>query len=505
MNQSTQVIINASAHQIPLPGGFFHTVCTSPPYYSLRSYAGQQEVDWPAVSYSPMPGLPPLEIEPMTAALGLESTPEAYIGHLVACFREVKRVLRNDGTVWIVMGDSYFGDSPTRKRSAEAFSETWDKSQTASRGGLRRSAAKHHGCGPGNLMLIPHRLALALQADGWVVRNDAVWHKKSPMPESVAGWRWERCMVKTGKTEGVLLTQDTSPGAFTAQSGGSGPMPTWSPCPGCDKCQATGGYVLRRGSWRHTRAHETVLMLSRSMGYYADQERVMEENKWPDHNRFGNKNADARLVRELIGNMRHGAPEYTSRSGRNPRSVLTPRPESYSGSHYAVYPRTLITPLLRATAPTRVCPVCGAPWCPVVERTEQEATSHKGSYFDRGKTGVTGLGRVQDGARFETVANGHRPTCDCIRKRKPDSAMTWDAWQDVIDEVAAEMAPLPGWCLDPFAGTFTTGAVCAELGVNAVGLDISCEYLDEHAKPRIGQTPASALETLPLFEGIQAR
>ena len=74
----------------------------------------------------------------------------------------------------------------------------------------------------------------------------------------------------------------------------------------------------------------------------------------------------------------------------------------------------------------------------------------------------------------------HRPTCDCGR----------EDWQ-------------PGWVLDPFVGSGTTLEVCRELGVNAVGLDISPEYLDEHAKPRIGLTPSGALETLPLFDLIQ--
>ena len=59
MNESKQVIINASAHEIPLPDGFVHTVCTSPPYYSLRKYQGEQEVDWPIMAYSPMPGVEP--------------------------------------------------------------------------------------------------------------------------------------------------------------------------------------------------------------------------------------------------------------------------------------------------------------------------------------------------------------------------------------------------------------------------------------------------------------
>ena len=107
MNNAQLMLSNASAHALPLADGEVHAVVTSPPYWSLRKYAGQQERDWPEVRYSPMPGLPPLTIEPMRCALGLEPTPEAYVGHMVACFREVWRVLRGDGCCWIVQGDSY--------------------------------------------------------------------------------------------------------------------------------------------------------------------------------------------------------------------------------------------------------------------------------------------------------------------------------------------------------------------------------------------------------------
>ena len=107
MNTARQAIVNASAHQIPLPGGMFHAVITSPPYWGLRKYAGQQLIDWPEVAYSPMPGLPPLVIPAQRAALGLEDTPEAYIGHLVLVFREVKRVMRDDGVGCLNLGDSF--------------------------------------------------------------------------------------------------------------------------------------------------------------------------------------------------------------------------------------------------------------------------------------------------------------------------------------------------------------------------------------------------------------
>jgi len=191
-------IAASSAHQIPLPDETVHTVVTSPPYYSLRKYAGEQEIEWPAVSYAPMPGLGPVEIPAMTSALGLEPTPEAYIGHLVLCFREVRRVLRDDGVAWCVIGDDYKD---------------------------------------GQLQMTPHRLALALQGDGWTCRNDVVWAKKSPMPESVSGWRFQ-----DGK--------------------------------------------LRRGSWRHTRAHEFVLMLTKGMAYFCDQEKVREAIQPESYKRF---------------------------------------------------------------------------------------------------------------------------------------------------------------------------------------------------------------------------
>lgn len=103
---------------------------------------------------------------------------------MVAVFREVRRVLRDDGVLWLNLGDSYHTDSPVRSKSAEAFSETWDASQTASRGGKRKSAAKCGTLKNKDLMMVPARLAIALQDDGWWLRSDVIWWKPNPMPES---------------------------------------------------------------------------------------------------------------------------------------------------------------------------------------------------------------------------------------------------------------------------------------------------------------------------------
>ena len=103
-------LINRSAHDTGLPAESVHTVITSPPYFGLRKYEGEQDVDWPAVSYAPLPGLPcTVDVPAMRCPLGLEADPYHYVGHLVLVMREMHRVLRGDGTLWLNLGDSFAG------------------------------------------------------------------------------------------------------------------------------------------------------------------------------------------------------------------------------------------------------------------------------------------------------------------------------------------------------------------------------------------------------------
>lgn len=103
----TYQLINRSAHDTGLPDESVDLICTSPPYFNLRSYSGDQAIDWPQVEYSPMPGLPPLVIPAMHCGLGEEQTPEAYIGHLVLVMREMWRVLKPHGTCWVNLSSTY--------------------------------------------------------------------------------------------------------------------------------------------------------------------------------------------------------------------------------------------------------------------------------------------------------------------------------------------------------------------------------------------------------------
>src|SRR5271166_5194357 len=143
---------------------------TSPPYWGLRDYG-------------------------VDGALGLESTPEEYLARMVTVFRELWRVLRDDGTLWVNMGDSYAqacgqmrGEHETKEKAIARLSKRGGP--RTHHGGWEVTASRSantavSGLKPKDLCMMPARLAMALQADGWYLRSDIIWHKPNPMPESV--------------------------------------------------------------------------------------------------------------------------------------------------------------------------------------------------------------------------------------------------------------------------------------------------------------------------------
>lgn len=135
-----------------LPAQSINTCITSPPYFGLRDYG-------------------------INAQIGLEESPEEYITKLVEVFREVRRVLRDDGTVWLNLGDCYTNNSTPGGGDPTIGIRNIGKS--------KYSPTKIEGIPPKNLLMIPARVALALQKDGWYLRQDIIWAKPNPMPESV--------------------------------------------------------------------------------------------------------------------------------------------------------------------------------------------------------------------------------------------------------------------------------------------------------------------------------
>jgi DNA modification methylase len=250
-----------------LPDASVHCCVTSPPYWGLRDYGHDGQI-------------------------GLESTPEAYVARIVKVFREVRRVLRDDGTLWLNLGDSYAANAATSKKVGESHrgSDTPTLNQphqcrVSVRGGDWSIKAK-------DLVGIPWRVAFALQADGWWLRQDIIWHKPNPMPESVR-----------------------------------------------DRC---------------TKAHEYVFLLTKSERYYYDAEAVSEPSVHAGETRVTTAKSFAGQAEgkgiKPTGNAKPGS-VVAIKDRKNKRSVWRVCGKPYSGAHFAVMPAALVEPCIKAGCP----------------------------------------------------------------------------------------------------------------------------------------------------------
>jgi DNA modification methylase len=243
-----------------LPAQSVQCCITSPPYYGLRDYQ-------------------------MDGQLGLEDTPSAYVARMVEGFREVRRVLADDGTLWLNLGDSYanddkWGGSTGGKHVAALHGKT-------SLGRGRTTT----GLAPKNLIGIPWRVAFALQDDGWVLRQDIIWHKPNPMPESVT-----------------------------------------------DRC---------------TKAHEYLFLFAKQTRYSYDHEAVREEAADIRGTvRFSNRRAIGGMGIIATGNEgKKSSSQDARKKHRNRRSVWTIATQPYAGAHFAVMPPALVAPCILAGCP----------------------------------------------------------------------------------------------------------------------------------------------------------
>lgn len=408
------MLVNADSRRIPLRDGSAHCIVTSPPYWGLRDY----QVD---------------------GQIGLEQTPEAYVENMVAMMREVWRVLRDDGTCWINLGDSYNGSGGAGGDYGEGGLREGQPVYPGRRVGqcghnaivgstqknVQGRTPIYKGLKPKDLLGIPWMVAFALRADGWYLRSDIVWAKPNPMPESVTD--------------------------------------------------------------RPTKSHEYIFLLSKSPKYYYDCDAIREPQTGNAHARGYGDSPKGRTA-EPMNRANSSFHISTSVStvvpgGRNRRTVWTVATEPYAGAHYATFPTALIVPcVLAGTSQRGVCSKCGAPW--VLETNshiEYSQKIHNGTkYHGKGQFQNQAANRHRDGHIPGTKiseTSGWHPSCAC------------DAGE-----------PIPAIVLDPFCGSGTTGEVCRNTGRRFVGLDISLQYLTEQALPRAERkTAPSAVAKLPMF------
>ena len=248
-----------------LPEQSIHTCVTSPPYFGLRDYGRDGQI-------------------------GLEDTPDAYVQRLVEVFREVRRVLRDDGTVWLNLGDSYGATGgDTHSGFNERYSGTGGEGskQNAMLDGVKDRKITT-GVRPKNLLGMPWRVAFALQADGWYLRQDIIWHKPNPMPESVR-----------------------------------------------DRC---------------TKAHEYVFLLSKGSRYYYDADAIKEPIA--DPKRAGKSERVNYADTSKLGRATVDPHRVIRKPRRNRRSVWTVPTRPYKGAHFATFPPDLIEPCILAGCPS---------------------------------------------------------------------------------------------------------------------------------------------------------
>jgi DNA modification methylase len=260
-----------------LPDCSINCCVTSPPYWGLRDYGHNGQ-------------------------LGLESTPEEYVSKLVAIFGEVNRVLKEDGTLWLNLGDTYYGGGGGNQYSpenqgftAKSFKTNPDYEKSAGFSyGYRNK--KHEDLKPKDMVGIPWMVAFALRSCGWYLRQDIIWHKPNPMPESVT-----------------------------------------------DRC---------------TKSHEYIFLLSKSQRYYFDHNAIIEPyeselDRWGGEMKRNPQNEKYDIAQKANANsLARQRDMRPNKEGRNKRDVWTVNTASFSEAHFATFPEKLIVDMIKAGCPT---------------------------------------------------------------------------------------------------------------------------------------------------------
>ena len=438
------MIIRADARHIPLKDKSVQCVISSPPYWGLRDYGtakwsgGKADCDHVEErKQTSSPGTFGQQYKEtckkcgarrIDRQIGLEATPDEYVATMVGVFREVWRVLRDDGTVWLNLGDSY-ATQGGRGEARMAELRPWSagsltcggvtcvcgncgrtpkaKTNPAARG--QASGTKMPpGLKPKDLCGMPWRVVFALQADGWYLRSDIVWAKPNPMPESVTD--------------------------------------------------------------RPTRSHEYLFLLSKRERYFYDADAIREDTEPYRTASFRN---GSYVQGSTFDNSASRGPgtdgTYRKMNGRNKRDVWTVNSEPTPEAHFATFPQKLIEPcILAGTSERGCCKECGAPRVREIGRTGVENDANiviTGTVSTDNCHQTSGRVRQLSGPTYQKViapTGGWRLSCK-------------------HDEPS-----VPCVIFDPFLGSGTVGKVAIANGRRWVGLELSEAYI-KIAKKRVKQ------------------
>lgn len=366
---------------------------TSPPYFGLRDYKADGQI-------------------------GLEETPEQYVEKLVAVFREVRRVLKKDGTCWVNLGDSYNG-------SGKASGRTWEDGkvpnmstkQNSNNGSIISGKTNIAGLKPKDLLGIPWMVAFALRADGWYLRQDIIWNKPNPMPESMT-----------------------------------------------DRC---------------TKAHEYIFLLSKNQSYYYDHETIKEPSV--DYESLKGRSfrgrtsiyeegampakkcgKNSRIFQDRDPNHPEDRKDAENKTypTKNKRSVWTVTVNKpIKAAHFAMYPLELIRPCIKAGCPKWVCPKCGKARRRIVEKTPVP----KDCYTDTSKPSeISAVGNhaVGFGQKYQDFMN-----------ENPPKTIGWS-------DCGCNAGFNGGIVLDPFMGGGTSATVATQEGCNFIGCEINPDNIE---------------------------
>lgn len=409
-----------------MPEDSVHCAMTSPPYFGLRDYG-------------------------VDGQIGLEESLDEYIDSLVDVAEELRRVLRDDGSWWLNLGDSFAGSNRGQwdddaGRPKESVSP--DSGQLPDRDVRLRRKSK---------MLVPHRVAIALEDAGWIVRSDAVWKKSNPMPHPVKDRLHEH--------------------------------------------------------------KEFVFHLTPEPEYYFDLDSIREPHKESSLDRsnscfnssgVGSLEAPREDARDSV---LMDAEDALHENGKNPGDIFEVPVKAFPEAHFAVYPPELCEKPIKSSCPEKVCAECGAPYERITEQVpmwERDRSTIERSQTKRAleiadEAGLTdehfeaarsvGIGNLDggEGNPYDRVddktAELAREAADVLGSYYREALMSesepTDEWRQSCS--CETDSTEPGIVLDPFAGAGTTCLVAKELGRRFVGIDLNPEYV-ALAQKRVGIT-----------------